>query len=108
MTDYVKMIPKLIARTEDPDALIDAFDLCRELELEGSTRVLGSGKRDRGVTIYDDDNFAKAHEYAKQIRNAANALFKRGMFVEDMLNLYYKTHLFDAPHFFDSFCIGKF
>ena len=105
LTDYKKMIPHLIARTDDPDALIDAFDLCRELELDGSTKVLGTGKRDRGVTIYDEDNFALAHDYAKQIRSAANALFKRGQFVEDMLNLYYKTHLFDAPHFFDSFCI---
>lgn len=105
MTNYKKMIPHLIASKDNPDALIDAFDLCRELELDGSTNVLGSGKRERGVTIYDDENFAKAHEYARQIRSAANDMFKRGLFVEDMLNLYYKTHLFDAPHFFDSFCI---
>ena len=105
MTDYKTLIPKLIARTDDPDALVDAFGLCRELELDGSVRVEGRGRRDQGVTVYDDGNFDLAHDYAKQIRIAANNLFKRGLFVEMMLDLYYKTHLFDAPHFFDSFCI---
>lgn len=105
MTDYKTLIPKLIARTDDPEALEDAFALCRELELENCVRVMGNGKRDHGTTIYDDDNFTLAHDYAKQIRVAANNLFKRGLFVEDMLSLYYKTHLFDAPHNFDSFCI---
>ena len=28
-----------------------------------------------------------------------------GVDAYNMLDLYYKTHLFDAPHFFDSFCI---
>lgn len=105
MTDYKNLIPKLIARTDDPDALVDAFGLCRELELDGSVRVEGRGRRDHGMTVYDDGNFSMAHDYAKQIRTAANNLFKRGLFVEMMLDLYYKTHLFDAPHFFDSFCI---
>lgn len=103
--DYKKMIPKLIAHDDDPDALIDAFDLCRELELDGSAIVSGDGKRSRDTTIYDDDNFNLAHGYVKQIRSAANRLFRAGQFVEDMLDLYYRTHLFDAPHFFDSFCI---
>ena len=103
--NYVDMIPKLIARKDDPDALVDAFGLCRELELDGSVRVEGRGRRDQGVTVYDDGKFDLAHNYAKQIRIAANNLFKRGLFVEMMLDLYYNTHLFDAPHFFDSFCI---
>ena len=103
--NYAKMIPKLIAQNNDPDALRDAFDLCRELELEGSMVVAGKSARDYGTTIYDDDKFAKSHEYAKQIRSAANRLIKEGLFVEDMVTLYYRTHLFDAPHFFDSFCI---
>ncbi|MBQ2485476.1 MAG: hypothetical protein II518_00245, partial [Candidatus Methanomethylophilus sp.] len=32
-------------------------------------------------------------------------MVKDGVDVYNMLDLYYKTHLFDAPHFFDSFCI---
>ena len=32
-------------------------------------------------------------------------MVKDGVDPDGMLDLYYKTHLFDAPHFFDSFCI---
>lgn len=102
--DYLKLIPRLIAR-DDPASLSDAFDVCRELEKLGSVEVTGSGKRDHGTTIYDEDNFAKAHEFAKQIRQAANAMVKDGVAVDEMWELYYRTHLFDAPHFFDSFCL---
>ena len=102
--DYLKLIPRLIAR-DDPASLSDAFDVCRELEKLGSVEVTGSGKRDHGTTIYDEDNFAKAHEFVKQIRQAANAMVKDGVAVDEMWDLYYRTHLFDAPHFFDSFCL---
>ena len=68
-------------------------------------RVEGTGKRDRGTTVYDKDNFAAAHEFSKQIRSAANKMVRAGVDADNMLDLYYKTHLFDAPHFFDSFCI---
>ena len=78
--------------------------MARELELVDSVRVEGTGKRDHGSTVYDPDNFSRAHEYSKSIRSAANAMVRDGVDVEDMLDLYYKTHLFDAPHDFDSFC----
>ena len=104
MTDYVKLIPKLIARNE-PYALSDAFDLCRELEVDGAVNVEGRGKRDYGTMIYDQDNFDSAHEFNKKIRQAANAMLRDGVAADMMLDLYYRTHLFDAPHFFDSFCI---
>ena len=68
-------------------------------------RVEGTGKRDRGTTVYDKDNFAAAHEFSKQIRSAANKMVRAGVDADNMLDLYYKTHLFDAPHYFDSFCI---
>ena len=32
-------------------------------------------------------------------------MVRAGVDADNMLDLYYKTHLFDAPHFFDSFCI---
>ena len=104
MTDYVKLIPKLIARNE-PYALSDAFDLCRELEVDGAVNVEGRGKRDYGTMVYDQDNFDSAHEFNKKIRQAANAMLRDGVAADMMLDLYYRTHLFDAPHFFDSFCI---
>ena len=103
-TDYVNLIPKLIAR-DDPYALADAFDLCRELEMDGAVHVEGRGKRDHGTTVYDDDNFTRAHELNKQLRIAANKMVRDGVDADNMIDLYYKSHLFDAPHFFDSFCI---
>lgn len=90
---------------DTPHSLTDAFDIARELELVDSVRVEGTGKRDHGQTIYDQGNFDRAHEYSKQIRQAANAMVRAGVDADNMLDLYYKTHLFDAPHFFDSFCI---
>lgn len=97
-------IEKLIAR-DDPSALEDAFDLCRELETRDSVRVEGVGKRDYGTTIYDEDNFDTAHKLNRETRRAANQMIKDGVAPDRMLDLYYKTHLFDAPHFFDSFCV---
>lgn len=70
-----------------------------------SVRVEGKGKRDYGTIIYDEDNFSSAHDFSKKIRAAANKMVRDGVDPENMLDLYYKTHLFDAPHFFDSFCI---
>ena len=99
-----KLIEKLILR-DDPYALEDAFDLCRELEIKDALRVEGVGKRDYGTTVYDDKNFAAAHNCNKKIRQSANRMFKDGVKADQMLDLYYKTHLFDAPHFFDNFCI---
>lgn len=103
-TDYANLIQKLIAR-DDPYALSDAFDLCRELEMDGAVHVEGRGRRDRGTTVYDDDNFTHAHDLNKQLRIAANKMVRDGVDADNMIDLYYKSHLFDAPHFFDSFCI---
>ena len=103
-TDYVNLIQKLIAR-DDPYALSDAFDLCRELEMDGAVHVEGRGRRDRGTTVYDDDNFTRAHEFNRQLRLSANRMVRDGVDADNMIDLYYKSHLFDAPHYFDSFCI---
>ena len=84
---------------------MDAFDIVREYELADSVLIDRVGRRDTGQTIYDKDNFAHAHEFNREIRAAANKMVRGGVDSERMLDLYYKTHLFDAPHFFDSFCI---
>ena len=102
--DYGKLIEAALAR-DTPESVMDAFDIAREMEVDGAVHVEGRGKRDHGVTVYDEGNFTRAHEYAKRIRAAANAMVRMGVDVDAMLELYYKTHLFDAPHFFDSFCI---
>lgn len=102
--NYEKLIQSLIDR-DDPFALEDAFDVVRELETTDAVTVGGGGRRDKPVTIYDDDNFRLAHEFAKKIRTSANKMLSDGVQCEKMHDLYYRTHLFDAPHFFDSFCI---
>ena len=90
---------------DTPQSLWDAFDMVRSLEADGAVTVMGQSKRDHGSTVFDPNNFSRAHEYSKQIRAAANAMVKDGVDSENMLDLYYKTHLFDAPYNFDSFCI---
>lgn len=103
-TSTTKLIQSLIDR-DDPYALTDAFDLCRGLETEGAVTVETGGKRDYGTKIYDEDNFKAAHDFSRQIRNGANKMVRDGVDADNMLDLYYRTHLFDAPHFFDSFCL---
>jgi predicted phage terminase large subunit-like protein len=102
--DYGKLIEAAVAR-DTPESLRDALDIVRELEEVGAVHVEGRGKRDYGTTVYDKENFERAHEYNRRIRAAANAMVRDGVDVDNTLDLYYKTHLFDAPHFFDSFCI---
>ena len=104
MIAYHKLLPSLIS-SNDPTQLKDAFSLIRELELEGSSTVVGGGDHGRDSIKYDPTNFSLAHDYNKEIRRAANTLLKSNKSPSDMLDLYYKTHLFDAPYNFDSFCL---
>ena len=103
-TNYKKLIQTLIAR-DDPQSVSDAFDVVRELELADSITVEDGKRRENRTVVYDDANFRAAHDFSKQIRAAANRMIADGVEVEKMYDLYYRTHLFDAPHFFDSFCI---
>lgn len=103
MVAYNKLIPALTS-SHDPAQLKDAFSLIRELEREGSSTLIGAD-RGRDVVKFDDKNFTLAHDYVKAVRKEANALIKEGKSPAEMLDLYYKTHLFDAPYNFDSFCL---
>lgn len=102
--NHVRLISALLERNE-PSALQDAFEVARELETLDSVVVQGRGRRERPTTIYDEDNFGDAHDASKLIRSAANKMLSAGIDSENMHDLYYRTHLFDAPHYFDSFCI---
>ena len=104
MEELEKVARKLIAM-DNPVAYMDAFEVCRELEVLDSVKVDGTGRRDHGTIVYDDGNFRLAHELNRKIRAGANGLLRIGVDADEMQELYYKTHLFDAPHFFDSFCI---
>lgn len=102
--NYEKLIQSLIDRDE-PSSIQDAFDVARELETLDAVIVSGGGRREAPTTIYDEGNFKLAHDMNKKIRSAANRMLSAGVDAENMRDLYYRTHLFDAPHFFDNFCI---
>lgn len=102
--DYGVLIEAAMKR-DTPESLVDAFDAARELEEVGMVEVGTNDRRSTSEKVYNRENFRLAHEYSKRIRSAANRMVKGGIDVDHMLDLYYKTHLFDAPHFFDSFCI---
>ena len=104
MVDYEKTVRSLL-RHGDYEALADAFAVCRELETVDSVKVEGTGRRERPTTVYDKGNFLLAHNLNREIRVEAKRAIKFGADADRMQDLYYKTHLFDAPHFFDSFCI---
>lgn len=93
--DYKQMALRLI---EDgrPDALVDAFDMCRWLEMEGAVEV-------DGQLVHNADNFREAHTIARQIRQlSAKAVRDGGGGL--MLELNRKCLLFDAPYDFDAYC----
>lgn len=100
MTNYEKTARKLIDMKE-PQALEDALELCKALEKVDSYSVSGVGGED---VVFDDANFQTAHALARKVRTAANQLTKAGG-GQRMLDLYFECHLFDAPYWFDSFCI---
>jgi predicted phage terminase large subunit-like protein len=97
--DYRENALKMIQAgeaTRDWQALRDAFDMVRCLELEGAMEV-------DGVLIHNRANFEAAHEIVKQIRSlSAKAVLKGGGGA--MLDLNRKCLLFDAPYDFDAYC----
>lgn len=100
MSGYEKTARKLIA-SKNPEALEDALELCKALEKENSREIIGAGGNE---LIFDDDNFQTAHALGRKVRTAANQL-QKATGSKKMLDLYFKCHLFDAPYWFDSFCI---
>lgn len=103
--EYERLIPRMIA-AGTPESLRDALKLCRAYEKADVTVIYDGDDTDAGekTELYDQGNFDKAHAYARQIRQKANHLAKTGG-GREMLSLYYECHLFDAPYWFDSFCI---
>ena len=100
MSGYEKTARKLIA-SKNPEALEDALELCKALEKENSREIIGAGGNE---LIFDDENFQTAHALGRKVRTAANQI-QKATGSKKMLDLYFKCHLFDAPYWFDSFCI---
>lgn len=101
-------IEKLIARlceegcAGNASALEDAIQVCINLESEKSV-VVSNGK-DADKVIHNEENFAKAHALIKQVRSACLKSVRNGG-GQDAVDMYYRTHLFDAPYEFDSFML---
>lgn len=93
--DYKQTALRLI---EDgrPEALSDAFDMARWLEMEGAVEV-------DGEMIHNAENFREAHALARQIRQLSAKSVRDGG-GSPMLELNRKCLLFDAPYDFDAYC----
>ena len=95
--DYKQAALRMIQAGEhDPEALRDAFEMVRCLELDGSMEV-------DGVLIRNPDNFLDAHELAKSIRQLSAKAVRNGGGAT-MLDLNKRCLLFDAPYDFDAYC----
>ena len=95
--DTEKIITGLLKRGEtDHTVLEDAFQLNRQFRDEGATEV-------DGVKIYDPHRFEMAAVYNGKIRQLC-AMFIKTFGIEDCVDLYKRTLLFDAPHNFDAYC----
>jgi len=80
----------------DPAALLDAFEVVRQLEMLDSIEV-------DGELVRSDRNFAKAHELAKLIRTRSAQAVVAGA-GPAYLDLNRRCLLFDAPYDFDAYC----
>lgn len=95
--DYKAAALKLIDENgENVEALRDALDLVRLLELDGAVEV-------DGALVHNAENFRAAHDLAKMIRTlSARAVLHGGGAAA--LDLNKRCLLFDAPYDFDAFC----
>lgn len=84
------------------NACRDAIQVCKNMESEKSVEVVG--RNEHTTTVYDDKQFAKAHEWIKKVRSACLGCIRNGG-GEEAVDLYYQTHLFDARFSFDSFML---
>lgn len=97
---------KLLRRGKggDNEALVDCLGILAELEMRGSTVVMGKGVKDRDTTVFDQANFRAAHDLAKQLQKAAAVAARNGG-GSKMDQLYKSCLKFNAPYDFDSFCL---
>ena len=106
MTDDYLLIPKLMAEGQkgDLEAFNAAFCFMKELEKEGSFLLMkGSRQNSPTATIFDEDNFKKAHSYAPDLRICVAQASEEDR-TGKMHDLYRDLLLFDAPYDFDCFC----
>lgn len=106
MTENQKLINVMFSEGQKGNltAFHDALCVVKEIEQDGCSVI--RDKFERVISKqYDDENFALAHEYSRQLREHLSQYEpeddKQG---EQLLRLYRDALLFDAPHDFDCFC----
>ena len=50
--DYGRLIEAALA-VDTPESVTDAFDIVRELEMDGAVTVEGTGKHDHGTVVHN-------------------------------------------------------
>lgn len=101
--EYKRAIEKTIEKG-DLVSLRDGLTLCKALEKVDMSLVSSGIEGQYSDKVFDPVNFQEAHGLSRRIRAIANAQVRRGG-GKDALELYYDCHLFDAPYFFDSYCV---
>lgn len=79
-----KILAKIKKAPEDHEAYEDLFSLCRDIE---------------------EDHFELSHNTNKELRRLVSSAIKQKYNVLRFFDLYKRTLLFDAPHFFDSYLL---
>ena len=88
----------------DIEAFADALRIIKEIEVDGSTAIRNS-KEIIVSRVYDEANFATAHEYSEMLREYIDkAEPDNDDDAAALLRVYRDTLLFDAPFDFDCFC----
>lgn len=108
--DYERAIGKALraGNNGDIDALQDCYAMIWALESEDSavlTDADGNAIAGLSGSYFDKANFERAHLLIKDLRSACNQLNRTGKGSNEVVDLYWKCHLFDAPYEFDSFCL---
>lgn len=101
--NIVRFAKRLVKLGQKNDmALVDAFNMCRQIERLNHIAITDP-RNDETIIKYDPKYFEFAHTLVKDIRLYAGTSLKKNGSVE-MLELYKKILLFDAPYDFDSYC----
>lgn len=99
MQKNLKLIKRVMSlgAAGDDTALLDCFDLIRELETLDGTWL-------DGELIPNAENKADAHAYSKELRSVVAKRIRETGSVS-LVDLYKNTLTFDAPEDFDAYCL---
>lgn len=100
--NYEKLIVDLlcIAKQGDETAYGKIFDVIREYQLENSSEIMVDKTR---KTVFDPHSFERAIYYNRILRQELDSLIERNIMIDELVDLYKRTLLFEAPYDFDCY-----